>query len=292
METLPLLEQCLARWLQRHSIAKVFVCGRQLHPPIYSHVVGFPRLEIPIKGCYENTIEQNGQRVKIDLRPGAILFVAPNCWNLPTWRLNVELISILFGKKHLGVTVVSGRGPEDPKLAVQKYSTRFPPTGPISHILNALIEVQAANASHAAFPELSIALVRCVHELLQNPTERGGHRAQSLLESVCVYLQNHYQYNITRESVAQEFKISPNHLSRLFQTQGHMTFNNYLTHVRIDRGKHLLCSYDLKLNDVASRCGYHDTPYFCRVFKRIAKATPAEYRAIYRSRNVARDVST
>ncbi len=285
MDTLPCLVQCLTRWLQRHSVAKIYTCGRQLHPPVYGHVVGFPRLEIPIKGCYENTMEHDGQMVTIGLRPGAILFAAANCWNLPTWRLNVELISILFGKKHLGVSLVAGFGSEGSNLAVKKYSTRFPPTGPIPHILNALVEVQAANAPQAALPELSISLVRCVHELLQNPTEQGP-RAQSLMESVCVYLQHHYQYDITRKSVAQEFKITPNHLSRLFQTHGHMTFNNYLTHVRIDRSKHLLCNYDFKLNEVASRCGYHDTPYFCRVFKNIAKATPAEYRAIHRSESL------
>ena len=291
METLKLLEQCLLRLLQRHQVIEVFVCERQMHPPILSHVVGFPRLEIPIRGCYENTIEQNGQMVTVGLRPGSILFAASNCWNLPTWRLNVELISILFGKKHLGVSLVRGCKPEGSKLTVQKYSTRFPPTGPIPHILNALVEVQTTKAPQAVFPELSLTLIRCVHGLLQNPAEQGVHRAQSLLESVCVHLQNHYQHDITRESVAQEFKITPNHLSRLFQTHGHMTFNNYLTHVRIDRSKHLLCSYDLKLHDVASRCGYHDTPYFCRVFKRIAKATPAEYRAIYRSRNITQNIA-
>lgn len=290
MDTLPFLEKCLTRWLQRRSGAKIYSCGRQLRPPIYGHVVGFPRLEIPIKGCYENTMEHNGQMVTIGLRPGAILFAAPNCWNLPSWRLNVELISILFGKKHLGVSLVAGCGSKGSSLAVKKYSTRFPPTGPIPDIINAMVEVQAANAPQAALPELSIALIRCVREWLRYPGEPEGHRAQSLMEAMCEYLQNHYQYDITRESVAQEFKISPNHLSRLFQTHGHMTFNNYLTHVRIDRGKHLLCNYDFKLNDVASRCGYHDTPYFCRVFKQIAKATPAEYRAIHRLRNTARTI--
>ena len=100
----------------------------------------------------------------------------------------------------------------------------------------------------------------------------------ALLEDIRVFLQSNYQYEITRDSVAQHFGISPNHLSRLFQTHGHMTFSSYLTHVRIDRAKHLLRSYNLKLDDVAARCGYHDTPYFCHVFKHLTKCTPIEYR--------------
>jgi AraC-like DNA-binding protein len=287
METSLLLATRLERCLKDGFIREVFASGRQLHPPVYSHVVAFPRLEIPLAGCYENTIEQQGDMTTVSLRPGSVFFAAPNCWNAPTWRLNVELISILFGKKHLGVSLVTHHGPGTPKLAVQKFSTHFPVTGPLPHILEAMVEAQMTREPRVAYPELAVALVRCVHALLQHPEERTVHRAQSLFESVCIYLQNHYQYDITRGTVAQEFKITPNHLSRLFQAHGHMTFNNYLTHVRIDRSKFLLCNYNLQLTEVSSRCGYRDTPYFCRVFKRITKATPAEYRTTYRARNLS-----
>ena len=48
-----------------------------------------------------------------------------------------------------------------------------------------------------------------------------------------------------------------------------MTFIDYLTHVRIARGKYLLCNYNLKLEDVGARCGFRDAPYFCRVFRTV-----------------------
>jgi AraC-like DNA-binding protein len=278
METSTFLDRSLEHYLTRHSIREVFVCGRQLHPLLYSHVVTFPRLEIPLKGCYENQIEQDGRVVTVGLRPGTALFAAPNCWNLPSWRLNVELISLLFGKKHLGISHVIGKGPEIPQLAAQKFSTPLPVTGPLPRILDAMVELQAMGGPHEIYADLARALVRCVRELLHHPVELVGSRAQALLESMCVYLQNHYQHDITRDSVAQQFSVTPNHLSRLFQTHGSMTFNNYLTHVRINRGKYLLCNYNLKLDDIAVRCGFRDTPYFCRIFKRLTKMTPAEYR--------------
>jgi len=79
--------------------------------------------------------------------------------------------------------------------------------------------------------------------------------------------------------VAEQFGITPNHLSRLFQTHGHMTFSSYLTHVRIDRAKHLLRNYNLKLDEIAARCGHFDASHFCHAFKRLTKMTPAEYRS-------------
>lgn len=280
MDFSPLQISWPEKQLNKVPVRRVFVCGRKLRPPLFSHVVNFPRLEIPLRGCYENEIASKGELVTVRLRAGDALFAAPNCWNLPTWRLNVELISMLFGKKHLGVSRVISRGPDQPQLTAQKFSVQWPVAGPLLHILDAMVALQAVGEPQLAFVNLSQALIHCVQQLLQHPAPRATSRAQGLLEAVCIYLQNHYQYDITRDAVAGQFKVTPNHLSRLFQTHGSMTFNNYLTHVRIDRAKFLLRNYDFKLDDVAIRCGYRDTPYFCRVFKQIAKVTPAEYRGV------------
>lgn len=265
--------------LRRLQVKKVVVCGRQLHPPLYSHVVNFPRLELPLRGCYENKIEAGGKIITVKLGPGSALFAAPNCWNLPAWKPGLELMSLLFGAKQIGFSIVTSRRRRGPQLAVKKFSIPVPQSGPLPPLLEAMTQLQTAGGGPEIFPELARALIRCVRQLLQQPAlPATSGRAQGLLESVCVFLQNHYQYEITRDSVAEQFSITPNHLSRLFQTHGHMTFSNYLTHVRIDRAKHMLRNYNLKLDEVAARCGYYDAPHFCHVFKRLTKTTPAEYR--------------
>jgi AraC-like DNA-binding protein len=264
--------------LRRHPVSRVYVCGRRLSPPQYGHVVNFPRLELPLKGTYENQIEMNGETVTVRLKPGAALFAAPNCWNLPTWRPGLELLSILFGRKQLGVSVISASGRQFTQVDSKKISLPHPATGPTPAILNALLELQADGGPADVFPDLIRALLRCVEELLRQPAASPASRAQVLLEDIRIYLQSHYQYEINRDSVARHFSVTPNHLSRLFQTHGHMTFSSYLTRVRIDRAKHLLGNYNLKLDDISARCGYHDTAYFCHVFKNLAHRTPMEYR--------------
>ena len=267
-----------ARQLQRVPIGKVFVCGRRLNPPLYSHVVNFPRLEIPLGGVYKNQIESGDQIVPVSLRPGQALFAAPNCWNVPEWQPGLELLSVLFGRTQLGISLVSARskGPAQPD--VRKFSLPRPLAGSVSYILDALVRLEGENGPPGAFVGLANALVLCLESLLAHPAANSVSRPQTLLEEIRVYLQSHYHYEITRDSVARQFNISPNHLSRLFQTHGQMTFSSYLTHVRIDRAKHLLGSYNLKLDEIAARCGYHDTPYFCHVFKKLTRTTPAEYR--------------
>lgn len=266
--------------LAQHPVREVYVCDRQLHPPLFSHVVTFPRLEIPLRGCYENQLERGGRIQTLGLRPGSALFAAPNCWNLPTWQRKVDVMSLLFGKKQLGISIVTAKGPGTPQLLANKFAVPAPVNGPIPHVLDALLELHAAREPAKVFAELSRALIQCVQKLVQeSPLPETESRGQGFFERVCVFLQGNYQNSITRDSVAQQFGVSPNHLSRIFHRHGHMTFIDYLTHVRIARGKYLLCNYNLKLEDVAIRSGFRDAPYFCRVFKRLTRTTPVEYRA-------------
>jgi AraC-like DNA-binding protein len=271
-----------ARQLRRQPIQKVLACGHRLNPPLFSHVVNFPRLEVPLHGAYCNQIESGGQITRVVLRPGMALYAGPNCWNLPEWQPGLELLSILFGRTQLGVSLVSARTKKSPQLASQKHALPRPISGPVPHLLIALAEMEAEDEASPAIADLVRALVCCVENLLRQPVTRTGGRAQTLLEEIRAFLQSHYQYEITRDSVADHFGITPNHLSRLFQTHGRMTFSRYLTHVRIDRAKHLLRHYNLKLDDIAARCGYHDTPYFWHVFKKMTKTTPMAYRLKHR----------
>jgi len=264
--------------LRDQPISRVFVCGCEAEPPVLSHVVNFPRLEIPLKGCYENRIELGRQVTTVRLMPGDALFAPPNCWNLPTWQQPVRLMSVLFGKKQVGISIVSSENPAKPRLLANKYSQPRPLTGPLPKILEAMLELVDTGGPEAAVTDLARALMCCLGASHEETDQAADRKHRSLLEDVCVYLQSHYQYDVTRESVARHFNVSPNYLSRVFQVQGNMTFCSYLMHVRTDRAKFLLRTYSLKLDDVAARCGYHDTAYFCRVFKRLTKSTPAEFR--------------
>jgi YesN/AraC family two-component response regulator len=92
-------------------------------------------------------------------------------------------------------------------------------------------------------------------------------------------VQENFHSPITRESVAQHFRLAPNHVSRLFRKEGFMRFNDYLNLVRVNRAKFMLQNYNMTLKEIAASCCYADAAYFCRVFKKICKTTPTEYRA-------------
>ena len=139
-----------ANLLRQQPVGRVYVCGQQLEPPPLSHVVNFPRLEVPLKGCYENQIESSQGVVTVQLRPGDALFAPPNCWNQPTWRYPVRLMSLLLGKKQLGVSIVTTNGTASPGLMAQKFSQPRPLTGPVPRIMEAMFDMCDENVERFA----------------------------------------------------------------------------------------------------------------------------------------------
>jgi YesN/AraC family two-component response regulator len=48
----------------------------------------------------------------------------------------------------------------------------------------------------------------------------------------------------------------------------------------MNRAKFMLRNYNLPLKEIAAKCGYQDVAYFCRMFKKMNKETPTQYRGM------------
>jgi AraC-like DNA-binding protein len=270
--------------INKRHIKKVYFANSLTQPPVLSYLVNFSRLSIVLQGCYEIEIEQNGQPVTLNLTEGEVVFAPPNCWDKPTWRKAGQVAMFLFGKKLTGISLITADGTSESSIKVQKIPISRPISGPTLKILQTILDFNATSDSYIVYPQLIEALIFSCLDMLKekNKNDAGLRKAHFLFDDICSYMQQNFQYDITRNSVAGEFKITPNHLSRLFRKEGLMRFCDYLTYVRIDRAKFMLCKYDMNLSEIAGRCGFSDIAYFCRIFKKIVNKTPTQYRQLYR----------
>ncbi len=270
------------------GVDQVFFAGRETQPEIMSYVVNFPRVSLPLSGCHEMEIEQSGKSIMIEPTCGQAIFVGANCWNKPTWQRPCDVLTFLFGKRQTGISLVKSSGQGLENIEATKIAIRKPISGPGASILETIIDLYKSHQDFGAFGQMVEALVHCCRQEVKDDivsvSEYHKSKSHYLLEDVCAYMQEHFQYDITRDYVAREFRITPNHLSRIFKTQGNMSFSDYLTFVRIDRSKFMLTQYKMTLGEIAQRCGYLDAAYFCRVFKKITKRTPSQYRLEYNDR--------
>jgi YesN/AraC family two-component response regulator len=110
------------------------------------------------------------------------------------------------------------------------------------------------------------------------PTPQRRMDVPALLDSIQRYLRGNYTDPITLQSVCEAFGISQTYLSRLFRRYENMSFNDFITAIRIEAAKKLILgNQEMPLKDVASFVGYQDQFYFSRVFKAAVGMPPSEY---------------
>ncbi|MCG9781309.1 AraC family transcriptional regulator [Vibrio brasiliensis] len=264
---------------EREPFHNIWFAGDFHTPPECSYQVNFPRLELVLDGEYINEMEDHQRKVsQIVAKAGDAIFIPPNCWNKPDWDTDCSVLSILFGRRQLGLSLVSKRKGEPGFYDIQKHSLQTRSGFAIDNILEALSSLARENIKKPMDELLLQALLQYCKTMLEAPAEASHNRVQDLYQGICIYIQENFHRQITRDSIASRFSISSNHLSRLFRQQGHMTLADYITWVRIDRAKFMLKKYNFKLNEVSVRCGFKDVNYFCRVFKNRTGRTPSDYR--------------
>lgn len=107
-------------------------------------------------------------------------------------------------------------------------------------------------------------------------------QGEMMAKSVMAFLETHYREDITIQSISGELYITPAYLCRLFKKETGKTINEYLTQLRIQKGKELLKLGQFHLYDIAPMVGYQDNKYFSRIFKSRTGLNPSEYARIHR----------
>lgn len=95
------------------------------------------------------------------------------------------------------------------------------------------------------------------------------------------YIDRHYMENVTLEAIARRLNINAAYLSVVFKNEMKMNYNKYLTMIRMEKAKELLCQCDKNLTEVAHAVGYDRTAYFSNVFKTYMGIKPGEYRRLH-----------
>jgi len=268
----------LEEYLRETRIRRVHFGDGTTAPPPLAYVTNFPRLSVPLAGCHIMEVARSGRTETIKPVRSHAVFVPDHAWNKPDWSSRVDVLTLLFGVKQIGVSLVRHKGGSQVPASAVKASVHGGYDVP-THSILATLMVLAADHTRGPLPRLlTESLLHACLRLLKSPQKQRPRKAIRTYESICLYVQEHFHSPITRESVARNFGLAPNHVSRLFRKEGFMRFNDYLNLVRVNRAKFMLQNYSMTLKEIAASCCYSDPAYFCRVFKKTCKVTPTEYR--------------
>lgn len=136
------------------------------------------------------------------------------------------------------------------------------------------IRIESTN-NISQLESLSITMLRRYCMLVHNYSTKNF---SSIIKKCIEKIRFEYNEHITLDSLASYLAITPSYLSVQFKKETSQTITDYIQNVRLEHAILLLNSTSDSIQEIASLCGFPDSNYFTRVFKKKKGLTPKEYR--------------
>lgn len=117
-------------------------------------------------------------------------------------------------------------------------------------------------------------------ELVSDEKDSENARLFMVREWIRAYIAEHYTEELSMQDVAKAMRYSDAYFCKLFKQCFRVNFSAYLNEFRVEKAKGMMEDPRVSVKDIAFSCGYRDSNYFARVFKRITGKTPSEYRFV------------
>ena len=127
--------------------------------------------------------------------------------------------------------------------------------------------------------------------------EQSVHLQSEMIKGYCLLVKNHstanYSYYVAKtinfininlsskislSDIAKSLDINSAYLSSLFSNEYGCTITTYINDKRLEKAISLLINTNKTILEISSECGFNDTHYFMRIFKKKYKVTPTQYR--------------
>lgn len=126
--------------------------------------------------------------------------------------------------------------------------------------------------------ELKKLLVQHICENMEQLIGDSKSNLSPAIRTAKIFIANNYKQDIGLGDVARVVNLSSVYFSGLFKKEMGENFVDYLNRVRIDAAKVLLKDVRNNIGEIAEQCGFSDTRYFAKIFKRSVGITPSDYR--------------
>lgn len=120
-------------------------------------------------------------------------------------------------------------------------------------------------------------LVTLLSRFYHLPEKETTENVMNIAKSVS-YIENNFTQEISLKTLAEISNLSTRHFTRLFTATYHLTPGNYILSLRMQYACYLLTNCSDTVSEIALQCGYSDSNYFTRQFRKFYGLSPREYR--------------
>lgn len=102
-------------------------------------------------------------------------------------------------------------------------------------------------------------------------------RKLNKLTPITDYMKEHYQEELSLETLAEKFGYAPAYISRMFQKYAGINYKEYLQSVRVKYAFEELNRGECTVSEVALKHGFSDSRAFAKAFRKKYGMLPSEY---------------
>jgi two-component system response regulator YesN len=157
-------------------------------------------------------------------------------------------------------------------LSLLSYANRWHEQG--RHPAGSLMQLEAYPSWQERFESLKASAT----ELFDAREHGEQSRAVSAVDKICAYINEHIAEDLSLVRLADEIRLNPSYLSRLFRQERGVKLSEYIEEARFAKAKERLKNTDCKIAEIGISVGYEAAHSFTRVFKKWSGMSPHEFR--------------
>lgn len=155
--------------------------------------------------------------------------------------------------------------------------------GSIDQGLDQLLNIIVNLKDYQSLEELTDDLINICIAIIEHLKNKMDRQNKEMIESVKREIDEQYaDFNLSLKGIANRVNITPGYLGQMFRDYYNISFNNYLTDVRLSKASELLLLSDEPVSKISKKVGIPNSTYFYTLFRRKYGITPAKYRSMKR----------
>lgn len=111
------------------------------------------------------------------------------------------------------------------------------------------------------------------------PITGGAPRPQpTAIDHLLLYIDRHFASDCSLKTVSERLRYDYSYLSKRFKEQTGISYNRYVSQIRVNRACHLLSAGNITVTEAAAAVGFNSIRTFNRVFLKQVGVVPREYK--------------
>src|SRR6266576_2452073 len=124
-------------------------------------------------------------------------------------------------------------------------------------------------------------------------SSRGLERAEPVeIWKARKFIHEHADEELSLTEVGKAVNISANHLSEKFKEVAGINFVDYVARIRVGKACDLLQNSNLRISEIAFAVGFQSLSQFNRVFKKLTRKSPTQFRTSKQAREESSSMET